>query len=225
MPAKVALSDLDKDGDLDVIVAYNSGIAWLENYSGSFEGSTRIGGGQNTQTVAVGDFNRDGNPDVASCSYTTGHIVVDTNPAPAVDSDNDGYPVGQDCNDGDPSVHPGAREICGDGIDNDCDGSSVRDELDVDNDGVPVCAGDCDDTNPDVRPGADESCNGVDDNCDGEADEGLLDTDEDGVCDEIDLCTGDDDAGDADRDGTWSQVYRHYAEGRLVHEWRLFENE
>lgn len=31
--------------------------------------------------------------------------------------------------------------------------------------------------------------------------------------------------GDADRDGTWSQVYRHYAEGRLVHEWRLFENE
>jgi hypothetical protein len=29
-----------------------------------------------------------------------------------------------DCDDGDPSVNPGAEELCGDGIDNDCDGSS-----------------------------------------------------------------------------------------------------
>ncbi len=30
---------------------------------------------------------------------------------------------------------------------------------------------------------------------------------------------------DADRDGTWSQLYRHYAEGRLVHEWRVRDGE
>lgn len=32
--------------------------------------------------------------------------------------------VGGDCNDGDPAVNPGAMEVCGDGLDNDCDGTA-----------------------------------------------------------------------------------------------------
>jgi hypothetical protein len=40
-----------------------------------------------------------------------------------VDSDGDGFTVsGGDCNDSDPLVNPGTAEVCGDGIDNNCNG-------------------------------------------------------------------------------------------------------
>lgn len=40
---------------------------------------------------------------------------------PDFDGDNDGIPSTWDCDDQDPDVHPEADEVCGDGIDNDCD--------------------------------------------------------------------------------------------------------
>ncbi len=76
---------------------------------------------------------------------------------------------GDDCDDGDAAVHPGAAEIC-DGEDDDCDGE-VDEGFDLDGDGITECGGDCDDDDPAVLPGADEYCNGIDDDCDGEVDE------------------------------------------------------
>lgn len=39
-----------------------------------------------------------------------------------VDEDLDGFTAAIDCDDTNPDVHPGAVEICGDGLDNDCEG-------------------------------------------------------------------------------------------------------
>lgn len=100
-----------------------------------------------------------------------------------LDNDGDGYTQDVDCNDNNPAINPGATEICGDGIDNNCNGET--DEVcltctDADGDGYHVgegCTGDldCDDTNALVFPGADEKCNGVDDDCDGAIDEEAID--------------------------------------------------
>jgi hypothetical protein len=112
------------------------------------------------------------------------------------DRDLDGStPAGGDCDDLNNTIHPGATDVPGDGVDQDCTGSDARAVLDddVDNDGVTTADGDCDDFNTAVHPGARErSLDGVDSNCDDEerprlgdnhfADAmGLMDTDSDGA--------------------------------------------
>ncbi|MFZ5439208.1 MAG: putative metal-binding motif-containing protein, partial [Myxococcota bacterium] len=98
---------------------------------------------------------------------------------------------GGDCGDLDPTIAPGAPEVC-DGRDNDCDGETdeavrVTYFRDSDGDGfgdprnaVSVCqipaagfvtmGGDCDDSRADANPEALETCNGRDDDCDGVVD-------------------------------------------------------
>jgi hypothetical protein len=96
-----------------------------------------------------------------------------------------------DCNDASSAIHPGATEITGDDVDQDCDG---HDRCYCDNDADnftstnPACTiissglscppkpgGDCDDGNDDIFPGAAEVCNGTDDDCDGAVDNNSVD--------------------------------------------------
>jgi len=94
-----------------------------------------------------------------------------------------------DCDDGDPTLNPGASDATGDGVDSDCDGVELC-YVDVDGDGYADSSGatvssadedcsdsgealasapqtDCDDGEATVNPGEDEVCNdGLDNDCD-----------------------------------------------------------
>lgn len=102
------------------------------------------------------DSDGDGVPDNTDCApndktkWQSGMLYID--------ADNDGYDNGQttvcygetlpsgyrssthgkDCNDNDGTIHPGATEICGNGIDENCDGKDdTCAPTDTDGDGVP----------------------------------------------------------------------------------------
>ena len=126
------------------------------------------------------------------------------------DDDNDGFSENQgDCNDNSAVVYPGAAEVCGDGIDQDCSGSDLicPADRDDDGDGFTETQGDCNDNSATVYPGAEEICgDGIDQDCDG-SDLACVDvntdSDGDGLTDfeEVNTYLTDPNMADTDGDG------------------------
>ncbi|MFN8153723.1 MAG: MopE-related protein [Bacteroidia bacterium] len=162
------------------------------------------------------DVDGDGFGDAAvstlACSAPVGYVADNTDCDDTqllyADADGDTYGAGApvacgvalntDCNDNSNTVYPGASEICGNGIDEDCDGivdngcplHTYFEDEDGDSYGNPnefivITAPtapfgyvsnnlDCDDDNAAINPSATEVCNSIDDDCDGSVDEGVL---------------------------------------------------
>ncbi|MBJ94051.1 MAG: hypothetical protein CMP23_06175 [Rickettsiales bacterium] len=106
------------------------------------------------------------------------------------DDDGDSFADAVDCAPFDATIYPLAQELCGDGVDNDCDGLTDESDAvdaqqwfaDLDGDGFAgalivqaactqpagyfATAEDCDDLAGDIWPGAPELCDGRDNDCD-----------------------------------------------------------
>jgi hypothetical protein len=148
---------------------YNSLIAVTDEPQGSncTNGGKKISAGTDTNRNNILDTS-----EVSTSTYLclTG-LVEGHSWEYFVDVDRDGASGNfGDCNNLNPVINANGREICGDGIDQDCDGHDAPcRNTDNDNDGYTDLQGDCDDTNPFIHPGLADRCGDlVDRNCDGQ---------------------------------------------------------
>jgi hypothetical protein len=128
--------------------------------------------------VQIGCLPPDGRPGRSSNGFDGGIDATGIDGA-NLDRDEDGVtPAQGDCNDDDPTVYPGAPELC-DRRDHDC--NRIRDDIcDVDGDGYAILpgngkpGGDCEDGDRRIGPGAIEvQGNQIDDDCNGQIDEAV----------------------------------------------------
>ena len=208
----------DVDGDQHARVGYTGGNCQYppddtDDYdAGVHPGTTVKDGGKEGGTVLGGlreycsstRLEKNGKKPMREVDHDgdTKTAAEDGCPTTTCDVDGDGFegaqcspsPSLKDCKDDDPHIFPGAPDLCGDGIAQNCvqDGSCS-----CDNDKDKYCApADCDDNNPNVHPWATEKCDRVDNDCDSLIDEGnpdhtgalipvdvpLCNDDNDGVC-------------------------------------------
>ena len=107
--------DNDCDGNIDINVL--DGESCDTGLSGvCANGYQACSGGALQCTTAT-----TGSPEV--CNGLDDDCNGKVDDGPGADADGDGFTTFCDCNDANPSVHPGAIDVCRDGIDQDCDGN------------------------------------------------------------------------------------------------------
>ena len=99
------------------------------------EDELKGGAGEDTLEGGADDdiiFARDGEHDAVDCGFGEDSATIDAIDTVShcehvsyPDLDFDGVGSNLDCNDHDPSIHPGAAEVPGDGIDQDCSGTDA----------------------------------------------------------------------------------------------------
>ncbi|MBK5970049.1 MULTISPECIES: PKD domain-containing protein [Thiorhodovibrio] len=166
----------DPDGDA-ISYAWNFGVSSATGPGPHVVSYPNPGSYTATLTVSDGTL--------ADPTPATRTITVQA-PCTGTDADGDGYYVGDancgltDCDDTNAAIHPGATEVCGDGIDNNCSGNDASCSAacsDADGDGYSPDGGicgpwDCDDYSAAVNPGVVEICTDrIDNDCDWELDE------------------------------------------------------
>ncbi len=193
-------------GSATLVVAASLAPGSSDAFAYTLESTELTPGASSVLTVSFepGDFeSHDGTLQLSSNAHEPSTADVALSGNAVADADGDGFDSevagGEDCDDSDASVYPGAEDAWYDGVDSDCAGNS---DYDMDGDGydsdVENGGGDCDDQDASIYPGApDDWYDGIDSDCAGDSD---YDADSDGGDSDV---YGGDDCDDQDATVYW----------------------